>query len=323
MGSELKNMMGSTTFAGGNAKYIRICEVVRVDPLLSISNDEVQGRRDTRYNADPHIIRVKVLGNNSDKDDGQDLPNAYPLLPKHLSVIPKLGEYVLVFFLSEDTTKSERYYVGPLTSNLTKLDKDATIDSLAGLSIGPTEGVKNINQLPNIKGVYSDGKDITINGRDNADISFKSGEVRIRAGKFVKGKPDTFNAVNPAYFQIRYNVALEKGENNTETKRGSVANIVANKVNILGFNDTDYNFTLTDREKLITDDELLKIIEDAQPVVFGRPLLDYLQKLENFALNHVHAGNGLLPVTLDNNETRRKVYVFPKESLLSKNVRIN
>jgi hypothetical protein len=319
-----------------NFKSVRFGVVEVVDTVPVISDNEGQRERDARFNADPFMIRARVLGANYDKDKASnELPNCFPLIPKHLSVPPKVGELVLLFFFSDDLKNSDRLYIGPLVSTLENIFKEEMEDATAPFSIAHKQTVEDLSKRDELRGVYPDNKDVSLQGRNNADILFKDEEIRIRAGKFVtQTVGDTvrrkYNERNPAYFQIKYNAPLEAEKEDGTQKKGSVANIVADKINILGVqtpidisSTNNTTIKLTDKDKLIDDDSLVAILERAEPLLFGNRTLNYLEKLEKLVLTHVHAGNGLPPVTLDNNATLNEVALFDKSTLVSKNVRIN
>jgi hypothetical protein len=215
--------------------------------LLLIYNDIIL---DLLYNSDPYIIRCRILGgeyDNSNNNNGR-LPNCFPLIPKMLSPIPKVGETVLLFMYSADDRYSDRFYVGPLISNLNLIDKQTlNAGSTANLSTGFYLPQKDLSKVESVKGVYADydsNNTYTLNGRDNADIVFKPSEVLIRAGKFISNKPLEFNNVNPAFIQIKngFNytdnvnnaiVAITGSGKKSKPQKISVNNIVADKINLL------------------------------------------------------------------------------------------
>ena len=68
--------------------------------------------------------RIKVRLKNADVSFSDDnLPYAWPLLPKMLHVVPKVNEAVLVFCVNDDP-KQQRFYLGPIISQYQKMYKD-------------------------------------------------------------------------------------------------------------------------------------------------------------------------------------------------------
>lgn len=342
--AKLNNIIPDEAFSNlKNLKSIRLGVVTSIDPIPNNTDDKKQSARNKRYNADPFILRARVLGAEFDRDEPKEnLPNAYPLIPKHFSAPPKPNELVLLLFFSDDLKNSTRLYIGPMISSQLNFFKDVSEDATASLDISHKEIIEDIAKIPETQGVYPTNKDISIHGRNNADICFDDNEVRIRAGKFVvtKGVPNprVYNEKNPAYVQIKYDVPLERQVEGSVQKRGSVTNIVASKINLLGvetpvFSNTapkegtsDY-VNLADREKLITDEGLISILENAEPVMFGNPMMMYLDKLEKALASHKH--NGLGGATWTNKPGEDAIANFEnfakqkRELILSKNIKIN
>ena len=351
--------MNTSTFGTGRAgdgginpsfKIMQLGEVVSVDKIPVNQTDPNKKNKDLIYNSDPYIIRCKIVGGEYDNayNSVDELPNCFPLIPKMLSPIPKVGESVLVFMYGPEDRYSDRFYIGPITSYLNLLDKqNLTAGSTANLSTGFYLPGKDLSQIEAVKGVYPDydtDNTFTIYGRDNTDIVFKPSEVLIRAGKFVEGEPLQFNQVNPAYIQIKYGFNYTDNINNaivavtgsgtlSNAKKISVNNIVADKINLISHNGSpDYNLTQRDLIKrttpYITDEELDKILTTSHPLVFGDVLLQYLKALRLAFDNHVHNKFGAAPptdnVTISNAVADfRKLAPILEENMLSKNVTTN
>jgi hypothetical protein len=313
-------------------KSMQLGQVISVDPIPVNQTDPSQKNKDLLYNSDPYIIRCRIVGGQYDNplDTIEKLPNCFPLMPKMLAPIPKQNETVLLFMYSSDDRYSDRYYIGPLTSNLNLINNQSLeAGSTANLSTGFYLPQRDLSKVESVKGVYADydtDNTFTIHGRDNADIVFKPSEVLIRAGKFLENKPLEFNGVNPSYIQIKSNFTLEN-------KKISVNNIVADKINLITYNGTP-NFNVTQRDLLnsttpyITDDELNTILTTSHPLVFGDILLQYLKALRLAFDSHVHNNFGATPPT-DNKtignvvEDFRKLAPTLESTMLSKNVTTN
>jgi hypothetical protein len=334
----------------GTFKTMQLGQVELVEPVVVNQTNENWKNQDLMYNSDPYIIRCRILGgeyDNSNNNNGR-LPNCFPLIPKMLSPIPKVGETVLLFMYSADDRYSDRFYVGPLISNLNLIDKQTlNAGSTANLSTGFYLPQKDLSKVESVKGVYADydsNNTYTLNGRDNADIVFKPSEVLIRAGKFISNKPLEFNNVNPAFIQIKngFNytdnvnnaiVAITGSGKKSKPQKISVNNIVADKINLLTYNGSP-NFNLTERDLVnsttpyITDDEMNTILSTAHPLVFGDVLLEYLKALRSAFDSHIHNHFGMAPptdnVTLGASVSQFRILAPKLESkMLSKNIRIN
>jgi len=163
------------------------------------------------------------------------------------------------------------------------------------------------------KGVFPDKKYVSIQGKNNSDITFKDNEVLIRAGQHKKKQPLIFNSINPGYLQIKHGVTIEN-------KLSTVSNLVSDKINLLTYNG-DKIFNLTNNTNMISDDEIKKIIEQAHPSVYGDLLVDFLIYMKNYLLNHVHAYSGTKPIS--DPATTNKLINFNLSNILSKNIKIN
>ena len=330
-------------------KSMQLGQVISVDPVPVHQTDPNQKNKDLLYNSDPYIIRCLIVGGQYDSslDTIEKLPNCFPLMPKMLAPIPKQFETVLLFMYSSDDRYSDRYYIGPLTSNLNLINNQSLeAGSTANLSTGFYLPQRDLSKVESVKGVYADydtDNTFTIHGRDNADIVFKPSEVLIRAGKFIENKPLEFNQVNPAYIQIKHGFNYVENANNqipaiqvtgpSNAKKISVNNIVADKINLITYNGTP-NFNVTQRDLLnsttpyITDDELNTILTTSHPLVFGDILLQYLKALRLAFDSHVHNNFGATPPT-DNKtignavEDFRKLAPTLESTMLSKNVTTN
>lgn len=325
------------SFLLGKVDYVG---TIPVDNTL----DNSSRKRNERYNSDKHCIKVRVVGAMYDKDKPvSELPNCFPLLPKHLNFIPKKDEVVLVLITEEDDINADRYYVGPFISNETKLNGDyanttATSNKLDG-TLSPLE---EIDRVVTAKGVYENPEHVTIDGRENTDIIQRSGEVLIRAGKFVKEDVKLFNSQNPGVFQIKYNQNFNEREINEygvgvtdsvskiETKNVTVTNIMSDKINFLTHSgDKEYDITSVVKEsngaaQYISNDEMDNILNYAHPLVFGDKLVEYLKLLKEAFLTHRHQINEVpsQPEGYPIKEFVKKANQLEKE-MLSKNIRIN
>ncbi len=281
-------------------------------------------------------IKVRIKGSQSvGGDDGvtdADLPYATPLIPKHLSAYPKVGESVWVFVLDKNRQHADRLFIGPIISQLDKLQKDNGLTTaLAGFTFGPVGPKVNVNTIPQLKGVFPDIEDISIQGRYNTDITQKHNQIVIRAGKFETAAPSStnpypfqFNAKTQAYIQIKNDVIL-----NDKNEKGTITNIVANKINLITHKDGSPRFNVTGQDELISNEEMLRVLDEAHQLPFGDVLIEYLKLLKEAFFAHVHNGNGNPATDLTSSGNKLALATFKsraddlEKSMLSKNIRIN
>ena len=298
--------------------------------VVSIDDDKYLGR-----------IKVRIKGSpNVGGDDGildANLPWCFPLLPKLLSIQPKKGEAVLIFLMDKSKPFTDRLYVGPINSQpqLLKLDP-YFFSAWAGFSFGAQDANVSVDTIPELKGVFPNPQDVSLQGRFNTDITQKENEIVIRAGKFEISQPNKvnpypfkFNVKTQGYLQIKNDVVITQKTDENAEERGSVTNIISNKINLLTHKDGSPRFNLTNQDDLISDGELAKILNEAHPLVFGDILLKYLKLMKDAIYSHVHNGNGNPATDLTASGNKQGIATFKKEAddlekaMLSKNIRIN
>jgi len=337
--SSVKSASGYNNLYEGNDTYTQI----RYGVVKLLESET--GAKDTGLGR----IKVYIKGPISTGGDGDtpdtsidstkvnELPWCFPFLPKHLSTQPKVGEVVWVFTINKNSQHADRLYIGPIISQLPLLDKDPfQYSALAGFTFGPQEPKISPTQISQLKGVFPDSQDISIQGRYNTDITQKTNEVVIRAGKFELTTPDinnpysfSFNAKTQAYIQIKNDVVVSNKTDQQEAKKGSVTNIVANKINLITHEDGSPRFNVTNQDNLISDEELANILDQAHPLAYGDLILEYLRLMKDALFSHVHNGNGNAATDLTASGDKQALAVFKakaddlEKTMLSKNVRIN
>lgn len=297
----------------GDDVVVRIGEVVDID-------DEYDG------------LRIKVRIDQDNNISNNDLPYSFPLLPKTIQTVPKIGEAVLVILSRFGNKNSIRYYIGPLISQPQYFYKESynggygTSTSLVNGGVAkPLESISHYNET---KGSFPSVNDVALVGRKSEDIILKDGEIDIRCG--IRGKKIfdninneealkgdvIFNSQNPAYLQLKYKRGLCKGNKQVAD---SVVNIVADKINLISHKDTE-SFNLTDQNELINSNEIDDIMSKLHQVPYGDLLVDALKKIRNALTNHVHPYPGLPPVPCAYITSALGVNL---DDILSENVRIS
>ena len=348
------NNTKKTTINGD--KYFHMVEVLHTGKLNVPSQDIINSFNDKsdkskviinrlkRYNADTHAIKVIIPGTSNDKNkpakDYTDIeiaetPNCFPLIPRHLNFIPKVGELVMVFLKTPSDTHDDRFYMGPIISSPVKMDKDISTTAKSNHSDGVTDAVQDISRIPSANGIYENPENVVIEGRYNTDIIQRPSEILLRAGKFENGNKLKYNSRNPGVIQIKSDFNIKTGSKGT-----SVTNIISDKINLLTYDGSPSfsekgGMTKVNKDsgvaEYIDEDKLSNledsILENAHQLVFGDKLVEYLQLMRKALLNHVHNGNGnkptdMPPVTIAVKDYTDKAERLEKE-MLSKNIRIN
>lgn len=292
---------------------IKLCEVVSIDDTYN------SGR-----------IKVRLYP----EDNGQpldEIPYAYPILPKMFNVLPKVGEAVMIFLTEAGNGYSNRYYAGPIISQLPTLEysgyhtrafthyKDSVMSPL------PDQDLINT-----ATGAFANKEDVSIYGRKGTDIILKENDIRIRAGARIDGDNrigKAFNNLNSAYLKLKYsefptvvsNFDASSGKKVTAKSWQSSATLVADEINLLSTN-SDTHFKLTDEKDLVSDDEMKNIILNAHALPYGDILVEFLKRFLWEFKNHTHTFPGKLTAL---NKGHEDIYEYDFDKMLSKNIRIN
>lgn len=304
----IKHIFGSKSIYDGAAKL----DFISIGVVIDIEDKGQAGR-----------VLVDIKGVD-DKTNKSDKSWAFPFLPKHLQVMPKIGESVFVIKLDlKDTKYVNRYWVGPIISQPQKLNKDPHFfSSQAALPSGTVALEDAPQNKPECRGVFPDKSYISIQGRNNSDLIFKNNEVLLRAGQHILNNPLQFNERNAGYIQIKYNSSINETQSNglTKTNNYTIANIVADKINLLTYKGTK-NFPLLDRNQLISNETMSDIVNNAHPLPYGDILVEFIEAAKAYILNHVHSYPGNKPVA--NKAIADRFINFDLTRINSKNIKID
>jgi hypothetical protein len=175
---------------------------------------------------------------------------------------------------------------------------------------------------PDSHGAFAKDEDIAIYGRKKSDIIMTDNDVRIRCGSRLKDSSVNgsivFNRKDPAFLHLRH-TDWERGSGNEKYR--STATLVADRINLIGHNSNNSEvFNTTDKNSMITDEEMTKILESAHQLLFGDKLVEFLKLFVSTFTNHVHPYPGVQPCpTPDVVELSS----YDLDKILSDNVRIN
>jgi hypothetical protein len=282
-----------------NNVVTKLCQVISV-------HDDTDGDR----------IKVRLVPED-DRYRDAELPYALPLLPKMLHIKPKVGEWVVVLLTNAGEGLSPRHYIGPIISQPQFMEEDSS--ALNALSMYPGKH-KEPNVAPSTyadsQGALANDNDIAVYGRTKNDIIMTDDDIRIRSGVRLTEKDKIiFNGVDPAYIHLKH--SNEERGNENDTYR-STATIVADKINLMG-NKSKFPFD-TNKDGLLNDTEMQKIIETAHQLPYGDILVEFLKIFIRAFVTHVHPYPGLPQCqTTDYLELTS----YDVNSILSNSVRIN
>ena len=287
-----------------NGVVLRICQVIDI-------YDDTDGER----------IKVHLRPEDDQLSD-DEIPYAFPLLPKMFHIKPKIGELVLIILTESGNGFSNRYYIGPIISQPQYMNDETYINRALSLYPG-TQKMPDMapSANPNSRGAFAEDSDIAIYGRNKSDVILTDDDVRIRCGSRLKNVNEkggiTFNRKDPAFIHLKH-TDYERGD--VDDKYRSTATIVADKINLLG-NQSNTPFKTNDSYDLITNTEMNNILEKAHELPYGDLLVDFLKMFVKYFINHVHPYPGVPQYS--EGEGVKYLSNFDFKSLLSESVRIN
>lgn len=276
--------------------------IVNIAQVVSIS-DETDG------------LRIKAVSIHDKNINLDEIPYAFPLMPKTFQTVPKIGEAVLLIYSQIDNSNSQRYYIGPIISQPQYMG-NAPYNNGIGEGTSVLQGSKvaplpRISQFAATDGAFPNIEDVALVGRKSEDIILKDNEVNIRCGVRTEanynGDVDTnglvgdviFNSKNPAYIQLK----------KCEEKGGETyTNIVSDKINLISHNyNSSQAINLTNpssdssrtHENLIKESDFEHIMNQLHQIPYGDVLIQVLDLMRRVLLTHTHAFPGLPPVQSD------------------------
>jgi|LakMenE18May11ns_1017448.scaffolds.fasta_scaffold9959649_50 hypothetical protein len=274
------------------------------------------------YNTGQIKVRLDIDGNIPD----EELPIALPLLPKYLNIYPKINERVTVLVTAisngnQSSNSATRFWIGPWIPQPQVLKGSDYTSSFSDLPTGYIALDTSIDAKADATGIYPSKEFISIQGRNNTDITLKNKEVILRAGKFIPNKPTQFNGKDPSYIQLRYLTTEDLDVTPDSNTIGSNINVVSNYINLLSHRgNTSSKFVLTNRTDMITNKDQSYINMNTHPIPFGDILVDFLQLIKNFASTHIHPYHAMVS---DPEENLNNLLNFDLNSILNNNVRTN
>lgn len=261
---------------------------------------------ETTYSQDGYDgLRVRAELMQDKPGNYQNIPWAFPLLPKVFQSIPKVGEAVFVIVNDDGDKKTQRYYIGPIISQPqynTYCEKENATTLLQTSERNPIGKISNYGMT---QGAFPNTEDVAVVGRGKEDIILRyndesqSSEVLLRAG--VRGEPINsnnpdligniiFNGVDPAYIQLKYQQGLATGE---MTKGNSIVNIVANRINIMSNSDEGVSDKLNNSSSMVNTSDTDEMMNSLHQVPKGDKLVELLKIIKGCIMHHVHPWAGM------------------------------
>ncbi len=239
----------------------------------------------------------------------ENLPECYTLNPKFFHIYPKIGEVVRIFIEDTNNPQRSRYWTGPIISDLRNINYCNRFDAFSTTNLKSSSPRKDLDTLPDAKGVFPDKGDIGIIGRNNTDIILRDNQIEIRTGKHELNDVTKLNKKNPAIFKQSFSNV------DSNNKPISESLIISDKIAILSHSGNpkfkSHNFS---------NNDLNRIFNNAHPMTRGDVLVKFLEKIRESIILHIHGYNGL-PADKDKIITELQNIDFNK--ILNRNLVIN
>lgn len=289
---------------GKDNQVFRIAEVISVE-------DESDGAR----------IKVRLKPEDNRLTDAE-LPYAYPLIPKIIHIIPKVGESVAVITFDTSDAYTQRTYIGPIISQENHINYEPYGIEADSMFIGARVSPEVAESLkPKTRGAYPNKEDVAFEGRKYSDIILTDNDVRLRSGiklpKENNPRDISFNDKNGAFLKLRYN---PDEQNADDDSYNSTALMVADKVLLLGNVPKDGNIITADRDELVSDDKIKELIEKTHELPYGDKLIEFLIMFRDAFLNHVHPYPTMKPCYTDQ---LMNLQSYNLSTIISNSIRIN
>ena len=251
--------------------------------------------------------------------------------------MPKEGEACLVIIQDVNNPQNNRFWVGPLMSDKSKMsfeNSDSGGDNL-NLNVIPkgkqTKEGGALRKKGNFPGGFPEPFDVAIMGRNNADIILPTkkdrkdslntgGDIMIRAGKFEFNNTGKLrnNTINPGFLRIKVM------EDNNPTNPTTHSMLYSDYISIVSYKNSDGSagapFVRRINPVLKSDSEMIKFHNALSPLVRGDKLIEFLELLRNFVKNHNHPYPKLAAT---NANSKPEIDKFDLISILSPHIRIN
>jgi hypothetical protein len=265
--------------------------------VISIEDDTDGGR-----------IKVRIPGLDN-QNPNENLPFAYPLLPKFLHIYPQVGEMVDILIEDVRFPNRGRYWIGSVISQPQKIAFDNIYTAKASRNIAITAPEEAPSKLPEAQGVFPQIKDIGIIGRVNTDLILSDNQIEMRVGKHEKDNVLTLNKRNPASIKLNFDTVT----GGTGTRSSQL--LIADKIAIIS-HDGIPKFKAAEIDQV----ERERIFNEGHPLGRGDVIVEALELLRRAIIEHIH-GYPKLPADRSDIITDLEKVDFTQ--ILQKNIVIN
>jgi hypothetical protein len=253
-------------------------------------------------------IKVRIQGLDNISADN-DLPYAYPMLPKYFHILPKVGEMVRIFIENMKYPERSRFWMGSVISQPQKIGFDSVFSALSTTNLGFSVPEPAPSTYPDAIGVFPTATDIALIGRRNTDVILSDNEVHIRAGKHENDNILKLNIKNPAEISLIFEQAT------TSAVFVSTTVITSDRIALIAQQGNPQFRTARVQQK-----DRDAMFEQGHPIGRGDVIAQALEIFRNAIISHIHGYSGL---PADKNAIISDLEKLDFTAIYNKNIVIN
>lgn len=231
------------------------------------------------------------------------MPPASPLLPEYMHVRPKVGEMVFIIRENPMDNTSNRYWIGPIVTQQTKLKDQKYEESSVSIFNRATFRGNDIGGVPSTKNtddadrLLAKPDEIAIQGRGTGDLVIGEKFTRLRTGIFAEGSFKE-NIEYPCSIELKIvdqppqatGVRIADTQMNQGFETYSQQNIIGTNINLISPEGKDRGSSAMSLE--MSYNPRLKDFGDKaktlHPAVLGDNLVDLLCAIVKYLTTHQH-----------------------------------
>jgi hypothetical protein len=289
--------MSRTPYRSSCTDTSKFTKTIYYGEVISIDDESDGGR-----------IKVRVQGLDIQVSN-ENLPWAYPILPKFFHVYPQVGELVRIFIEDTKYPEKNRFWEGSIISQPQKIGFDSFYSALSTTDSGVSQPLPAPKTSPDSDGVFPTKTDIALVGRINTDVILKINEVHIRAGKHENNDILKLNVKNPAEISLIYELST------TTNMFQSNAIIMSDKIALIS-HEGDPKF----KAARLTAIDRNRIFEEGHPIARGDVTAQAFEILRSAIISHIH---GYLNEAADKSAVINNLENLDFSGIYNKNIVIN
>jgi hypothetical protein len=252
--------------------------------------------------------RIKVrIPDFDNKKTNENIPYAYPLLPKFFHLYPQEGELVRIIIEDVQFPERSRFWLGSIISQPHKIGYDSIYSALSTTNLATSSPDRAPSTFPKAKGVFPEKEDVAIIGKSNNDVILRKNEVELRAGKHEFNDILSLNKKNPASVRLVF-------EESGNTYVSSVITM-GNRIALIS-HDGSPKF----KASQLSFEDSEKIFKEGHPIGRADIIVNIMEIFRRTLIEHIHPYASVPP---DKSGVLLDLEKLDFNEILQKNIVIN